>query len=157
MNIVLDINDYDHNNIFFQTPIKNTIMDKSNFIRIIYSNNVFTLNGILLKINLIMSGVERYFNKYKYTFNPNENKDVINKLIEIEKNILNRINIKNKNQICRISTQLQSGNIKLFTTVPIINKHTDYIVKISGIWESIDECGDYGITYKFIEAVCYHQ
>ena len=52
MNLVTDINTFDSNNVYFLDSVKNTIMNDSNFIRIIYSNHLFMLNGIFLKISL---------------------------------------------------------------------------------------------------------
>ena len=50
MYIVLKLEEFDINNIFFLERVKNTVMDNSNFSRVIYSNNIFTLNGIFVKI-----------------------------------------------------------------------------------------------------------
>ena len=41
MNITENINNYSINNIFYLDPIKNTVLENSNFIRILYSNNLF--------------------------------------------------------------------------------------------------------------------
>ena len=38
MNIVLDIDDFKLENVFFQDSVKNTVMDNSDFIRTMYSN-----------------------------------------------------------------------------------------------------------------------
>ena len=64
MNIVTDINTFDSNNVYFLDSVKNTIMSDSNFIRIIYSNDLFMLNGIFLKINLKITNSDKYYNKY---------------------------------------------------------------------------------------------
>ena len=48
MNLVLDENNYNINNIFFYEPVKNTVMDDSKFIKILYSNEFITLNGIFI-------------------------------------------------------------------------------------------------------------
>ena len=50
MNLVLDYKKYNVNNIFFYDPVKNTVMDDSKFIRIIYSDVNIILNGLYLKI-----------------------------------------------------------------------------------------------------------
>ena len=49
MNINVPIDKFDINNIFYSEKIKNTVMPDSYFIRIIYSNSLFTLNGVYLK------------------------------------------------------------------------------------------------------------
>ena len=49
MNIIINIDDVKTSNIFYQHPVKNTIMDNSNFIRLIYSTDYYTLNNLLIE------------------------------------------------------------------------------------------------------------
>ena len=58
MNISIDIDKINFNNIFFLEPIKNTVIENSNFIRIIYSNEdiiLYQLINILVNLNVIMT------------------------------------------------------------------------------------------------------
>ena len=149
MNIVLNIPDFDEKNVFFLSPVKNTIMENSSFIRLIYSNDVLSLTNILIKIDFQMSGVEKSFNKYKYIFKIDKNKEIINKITTIETALLERLNIANKTKVARIATNLRLENVKLFTNdIPSIENQGHYILKISGIWETQYE---YGLTYKYLE------
>ena len=150
MNVVLDIDDFKLENVFFQDSVKNTVMDNSNFIRTLYSTNLFTLNGIFLKTNINTTYVEKYFNKYKCIFDKELNRTVIDKMLLIEKNILQKVEIKNKNAAYRIEDQLSGGNIKLFTDNLEKSLENQYIFKISGIWETET---DYGVTYKFMNII----
>jgi hypothetical protein len=150
MNVVLDIDDFKLENVFFQDSVKNTVMDNSNFIRTLYSTNLFTLNGIFLKTNINTLYVEKYFNKYKCIFDKELNRTVIDKMLLIEKNILQKVEIKNKNAAYRIEDQLSGGNIKLFTDNLEKSLENQYIFKISGIWETET---DYGVTYKFMNII----
>ena len=52
MNIVIDNEDFNKDHIFLQEPVKNNIIDDSKFIRIIYSNNIFSVNTLCGYINL---------------------------------------------------------------------------------------------------------
>jgi hypothetical protein len=148
MNLAINIDDYNENCIFFHEPIKNTVIDNSNFIRCIYSNALFTLNGIYIKFNLHISHIDKYFNKYKCNFEREPNQHVAALLENIETSILQRKNIQNKRVIYKIREQINSNNIKLFTenVDNIMNGH--FILKISGIWENETE---YGITFKFMD------
>ena len=150
MNVVLDIDDFKLENVFFQDSVKNTVMDNSNFIRTLYSTNLFTLNGIFLKTKINTSYVEKYFNKYKCIFDKELNRTVIDKMLLIEKSILQKVEIKNKNAAYRIEDQLSGGNIKLFTDNLEKSLENQYIFKISGIWETET---DYGVTYKFMNII----
>ena len=50
MNVAVDMNEFNINNVFYQKPINNTVMEDSNFIRILYSDELITINGIFIKI-----------------------------------------------------------------------------------------------------------
>jgi len=148
MNIVIDIDDFKQDALFFQESIKNTVMDNSEFIRILYSTDVLTLNGIYLKINMNIVSTEKYFNKYKCNFYIKNNITEIEKIESIEKMILERLYVTTKKPLFKVSEQLNNGNIKLFTdNFDSLMKGT-FILKISGVWETPR---DYGITYKFMD------
>ena len=125
MNLVLDENNYNINNIFFYEPVKNTVMDDSKFIRIIYSDEFVILNGLYLKINI-------------------SNKNTPNYLEQVERDILSKFtlnkNIVNKNKSIKIKDQL------LFL-LGKNNLDSKFLLKISGIWETNLTIG---LTYKFI-------
>jgi hypothetical protein len=125
MNLVLDENNYNINNIFFYEPVKNTVMDDSKFIRIIYSDEFVTLNGLYLKINM-------------------NDKNTPNYLEQVERDILSKFtlnkNIVNKNKSIKIKDQL------LFL-LGKNNLDSKFLLKISGIWETNLTIG---LTYKFI-------
>ena len=153
MNLLININEFDDNNIIFTEAVKNTVMDNSNFIRILYSNNLFTLSGIFIKIKLKLNNIEKYFNKFKCSFEVEKNNYIIENLGLIETKILEKININGKTPCKKITEQLKSGSVKLFTDYMINIIPTVFVIKISGIWETEYE---YGITYKFID-ISNHQ
>jgi hypothetical protein len=146
MNIAKRLDQYNDYYVYFCEPIRNNIMSDSNFIRIIYSNNFMTLSGIYLIININDMLCEKYYNKFKCIFNPINHIEVIEKIKEIEYNLLTKVEIKDKNPDYKIYEQFKNGFIKIFYEV--IPKQTNsFILKISGIWETQNS---YGLTYKFI-------
>ena len=122
MNLVLDYKKYNVNNIFFYDPVKNTVMDDSKFIRIIYSDVNIILNGLYLKI-IKLDNLD----------------EILNDVNLIENNILAKYNntkfksIKIKEQLNYIFKKNPNDNI--------------FILKISGIWEMEQTIG---VTYKFL-------
>ena len=146
MNLVKKINQYNHNNLFFCEPIKNNIMNDGNFIRILYSNENIVLNGIYLLIDIYDIACEKYYNKYKCSFNILNNKDIIDNLKLIEEEILKKYNTT-KTPSYKIYEQVKCGYIKIFSDVGI-KQSSSFILKISGIWETQQ---NYGLTYKFIK------
>jgi hypothetical protein len=152
MNIVKRIDQFDDNNLFFCEPIKNNIITDGSFIRILYSTHNMVLNGIYLLLVFNDIICEKYYNKYKCSFNVNIYADLIENLKKIEENILKKYLIKNKIPQLKIYEQLTNGNIKIFNDFD--NKANDqFILKISGIWETTK---NYGLTYKFISTRCKH-
>jgi hypothetical protein len=145
MNIVKSLDQYDENSVHFSESIKNNVMVDGQFIRILYSTPGFSLNGIYLYFNMRDVFVEKYFNKYKCSFDIANHRAICEKLCEIEYNILNMVNIKKIPQY-KIQEQVSSGHIKIFYPVQVKHSNMGFMLKISGIWETATH---YGITYKF--------
>jgi hypothetical protein len=146
MNIAKRLDQYKEFYVYFCEPIKNNIMTDSNFIRILYSNEIMTLSGIYLIININDMLSEKYYNKYKCVFNPNYHNEMIQKIKQIEENLLQKCDIQNKTPQYKIYEQLKNGFIKIFHEVNP-KQTNNFIIKISGIWETQNS---YGVTYKFI-------
>lgn len=146
MNLVKTIKQYDDKGLFFCEPIKNNIMNEGNFIRIIYSTHYLVLNGVYLLVNLFDVKCEKYYNKFKCSFDILNHKDIIDNLKIIEEEILKKYKT-HKIPSYKIYEQIKCGYIKIFSDVG--NKQTcSFILKISGIWETQQ---NYGLTYKFIK------
>lgn len=148
MNFVKSIEQYNSDHIFFCEPIKNNIMNDGNFIRIIYSNDIVTFNGIYISVDFIYIKSEKFYNKYKCFFDIESNKNVISFIKKTEEDILQKYKT-NKIPSYKIYEQLTSGYIKFFVNINE-NQNSSLILKISGIWETDNQ---YGLTYKFCK-VC---
>ena len=147
MNIVTTLDQYDNNSVYFSEPIKNNIMNDGYFLRILYSTPLFILNGIYISININHITIEKYYNKFKCSFDTHLYKDLIEQLYIVEDNIIKKINIKGKIPQYKIHDQLKNGHIKIFSEN--IDKNNNlFLLKIAGIWET-DMF--YGLTYKFIK------
>ena len=145
MNIAVDMNEFNINNVFYQKPINNTVMEDSNFIRILYSDELITINGIFIKINLKIESIDAYYNKYRCAYQENLNREVINYIKNLETMILHNYK-SSKKPAYKIKEQLDTMSIKIFTETNVRKVPTEFILKISGLWETTTE---YGITYKF--------
>ena len=145
MNIIITIDQYNEKYVYFCEPIKNNIMNDSNFIRIIYSTSLFVLNGIYISVNIGHISIEKYYNKFKCTFDSIQHRDIIEKLRLMEEYLLKKVNITGKNPQHKIFEQLKNGNIKVFSDSPEKINNV-FLLKIAGIWETEH---DYGLTYKF--------
>ena len=148
MNVVLDLSQFDKDCVHFQKPVRNTVMDKSNFIRVVYSNELFSLNGLFVKFNLRNAKTEKYFAKFKCSFGHTDNEHIVDELIGLEADVLRRTGITGKKYACKIREQLQSGTIKLFANEQDGHFGNNFLLKVSGVWETADEVG---VTFKFID------
>ena len=146
MRLVKTIEQYNDNNIFLCEPIKNNIINEGNFIRILYSSDIISFNGIYLLIQLTNLISEKYYNKYKCNFNVNIHKDIIEKLKIIEENVLKKYQTY-KIPSYKIYEQFKCGHIKICEHIENKN-NSSFILKISGIWETEN---NYGLTYKFLK------
>ncbi len=147
MNIVKNIEQYSDDCVYFCDPIKNTIMNDGNFIRILYSTPLFILNGIYLAVMINQLTVERYFNKYKCAFDIANNMETIHRIKHIEETILSKIKINGKMPQYKVYEQIRNGNIKVFAD-NIDDVTNKFLLKIAGIWETDYS---YGLTYKFVK------
>jgi hypothetical protein len=146
MNIVKHIEQYNEDNVYFLEPIKNNIMNNGNFIRILYSTSSFILNGIYIHINLNYTSVDKYYNKYKCSFDFIQYKELIDKIRIIEEGLIKKSAILGKTPQFKIYEQLKNGNIKVFSESSDKIGNT-FLLKIAGLWETDTE---YGLTYKFL-------
>ena len=133
MNIALSVKDITIDDIFFLDPIKNIIINNSKFIRIIYSNNLLTLNGIYLICNID--------NK-----DNNNNHGLLLYIQSLEDNILNKFS-KEKIKNYKIREYFNNNFINIDYTKSE-EKYSKYILKISGIW---DATNNIGLTFKFLK------
>ncbi len=144
MYIYSPIESVTENSLYLLNPVKNRIIKNSYFIKLIFSNENLTINGIYIDIEINNSRIETMFNKYKCFFSIEKNKKLIDKCKLIEEMILKKYRT-NKTKVSLISNQLTKGCIILSNCYPICKNN--FILKISGIWESETE---YGLSYKFI-------
>ena len=152
MFISLTLDEYDTDCIFTTDSIRNTVIDNSSFIRIIYSTKDVMLNGIMITTPFTGFSISKYFNKWRCNYLVQENMNLIQKLYTIEKEIPERVDIQQKVPCYKIHEQLSNGFIKIFLEENASQdglENSNILLKISGIWVSEEE---YGITYKFVLA-----
>lgn len=150
MFISLTVDEYNEDNIFTTDSIRNTVIDNSSFIRIIYSTRDIALNGIIITIPFQNFTINKYFNKWRCNFSCVDNADLVKDICRIEREILQRVDVDHKIPCYKICDQLENNFVKVFLEDYVhepISSDVDILLKISGIWVSEEE---YGITYKFL-------
>lgn len=115
-------------------------MNDSNFLKVYYSSTKFVLNGIYLYIPLTIY----QNNANMYIFNYDLNHKIIERLREIENDILVRVGITNKERDYCLYNKFISGKINVYSK-KYENVFDKIVIKISGIWEN--SCS-YGLNFK---------
>ena len=141
MNIVQTIDEFSTNDIILCEPIKNTIMDNSNFIRILISNKDIIINGIYLYFKIkaknyydksvsYSSFDKQKYKKMLFLISNNDNREIIDKLKTIEREILLKTNNISKKKSLKLGNNLDEGIIKVFKeTETNIGETNKYISK----------------------------
>ncbi len=151
MNIVIQPKSLKPGNIYFHDAVNNTVMEDSSFIRIGYSNIDCILNGLYIDISLAINRIDKYFHKYKYMFDYTANMECIDLLVNIEKMILDNININHVRPVYKLHDQFLHNSIRVFENIDspprsLLPGNYNFTLKISGIWVTDSECG---LTFKF--------
>jgi len=143
MILALNVYDIDITNIFISNKEVNLISDYKYFHKLFYSNSNYLMNGLYIKLNLIDYKSSVFYNYIKINYNIEKNISFINKIYEIEKNILTDISSSYKNNLYN---DLMQGTIKI-QKKNYSPKQIHIILKITGIWENNNICG---LCYKFL-------
>lgn len=143
-------NKINKNSIIISERKKNNVINDSFFYRLYYSNKNFISNGIVISYDFVFYDYENFFKKIKLNFKEKDNNESVNKIIELEANLLYFFNSRKKNKYT-LRDNLKQGFIKIQHIEPqlineIRSKKQNIVLKISGFWETKYEIG---LTYRF--------
>lgn len=150
MNIIYKLDNVDITGVYFSDKKKNMLMEGS-FTKLLYSDEYITTIGLYVQCPFKSHAKSILSNKCFLTMKPHENGDLVQKIKSIESFLMSyyvQYTQTTKHPTYLLSEKLDSGNIKYYSKVNNINKSNHIVLKISGIWESDQECG---ITFKFIQ------
>jgi len=155
MNIILEISQIEIKNIMFLETKKNIIID-GNFTKLIYADNNVSVNGIFITFPILASGMDKLMNKNILTFqmSTGSNSSIVKQVSDFENRLIEYYKCEygiQKKAAPTLMNQLSTSRIKLYKETDDVNNnksHPKVVLKISGIWETVNEVG---ITYKFLE------
>ena len=152
MNLILE--DIDPKCLVYHQPVRNTVMDESEFMRVGYSTQLFAMNGVYTTMYLKGEVSDSFFNKSRVSYQlDTENLEQIDNMIKMEKEVLSRAGITGREEMTKLKEQLMSKSIRVFNNdpegaSPITCENPEIVVKISGVWIT-DRA--YGLTFKFFQ------
>ena len=130
MNLYHNIDDVDYKKIFFYKPVINKIIHYNYFYKMIYDVNIFTLNTLIINIEIDSYEIIEENNKFRVHVKINQS--FIEKIKDLEESILKNIT---KNQITLSCYKFLLYNKSLY----IFDKYPQTIklsLRLSGLWET---------------------
>ena len=77
MYIYSPIESVNEQSVYLLNPVKNRILKNSYFIKLLFSNENLTINGIYIDIVIVDSKIETTFNKHRCYFSIEKNINII--------------------------------------------------------------------------------
>lgn len=134
MNLCLDIDNIHIKDVAFYKPIQNKIAHYKNFYKILYNIEMFTLNTLIIQVDVRELQIVKENNIYKVSFSIDP--VFLEKLKLFETKLLDNFNhITNKKIMYSFNKFI---NKLIYNTT---NPNTNIVLRISGIWESDTQIG----------------
>lgn len=130
MNLYHNIDDVDYKKIFFYKPVINKIIHYNYFYKLIYDINIFTLNTLIIQIEIDSYEIIEENNKFRV--NVKMNQKFIEKIRVLEENILRHITKKQIVLSC-YKFLLFNKSTYIFDKLP---EKIKLAIRISGLWET---------------------
>ena len=151
---MLPLNEITSENVFFLDGKKNILMEGI-FMKIIYMNEWFTMNGIYLSFPVKVQHIDIMGQKHIISFSVEDHLDLIEKIETLERNILENYKCTSmtnsgKFPVYSIQYTLRSGVFKIYKESKMLQKNTGFAIKVSGIWENGK---NYGLSYKIMDSI----
>lgn len=146
MNIILNANEISLHNVVLADKKRNVVIDGT-FAKIIYSSENVVLSGIYLNVPFMSLKLVNCENDRFLQYNSSDptNIRIIQEFSKIEFQLLDyytKFNNLRTNISTSLAKRLQSGKIKISTLNNVcLNENITIVVKISGIWETLNEIG----------------
>lgn len=152
MNLILNANELSLHDISLTDKKRNVVIDGS-FTKIIYSNDNVVLSGIYINVPFVSLKLVNCDNEKSLQCNSSDpnNMRIIQELSKLEYQLLDyykKFNNLHSNISTSMSRRLQSGKFKISSINNVyLNENMKMVVKISGIWETVNEIG---LAVKFV-------
>jgi hypothetical protein len=130
MNLYHNIDDVDYKKIFFYKPVINKIIHYNYFYKLIYDVNIFTLNTLI--INIEIDSYEIIEENGKFRVQVKINQSFIEKIKILEENVLKNIAKKQITLSC-YKFLLYNKALYIFDKCPQTIKLS---LRLSGLWET---------------------
>jgi hypothetical protein len=145
MNVMVPIDAYTSDGIYFYDPTKNVIVD-GQFTKILYTTDSYHMCGAYIHIpasRFTVVGQSMHTSEKCVSF-AQFDPPTAQMLTLIERDILEKFPSASLHPQYKMADQIGGGRVKLHSRTTTISS---VLLKISGIWHTKTQ---YGVTYKFI-------
>ena len=119
MYIYSPIESINEQSVYLLNPVKNRILKNSFFIKLLFSNENLTINGIYIDIGIIDSKIETTFNKHRCYFSVEKNINIIEKCKSVENMILKKYKTKKQRHLLLV-INYQRGVLCYLIVIPFV-------------------------------------
>jgi hypothetical protein len=147
---IISLKDISTDNVFFTDKTNNIIMDGT-FMKIIYSTDYSSYNGIYVESPFIMTEYDIEKKELKYNPYIENNRNLVDFFSKLEEDLMwiyaAKYQIQKTPQYC-LRGQLVNGFFRIRSSYSTyVSSSSQFILKISGIWETE---ATFGISYKIM-------
>ena len=150
MYITTDIIDFNIKNVFLHEPVKNILKTGCEFMKVIYSNKLFVMNGVYVDVAFKNIEIQRRKDTYKMKVDKVQNKEMLDIISKIEKDLLDLL----PNELSKIyslrSEYDKMRQLKKYGDVELasgVHNNLMYTLRIFGVWRDSTRCG---LNYQFM-------
>lgn len=150
MYITTDITNFTKKNVFLHEPVKNIMKSGCEFMKIMYSNNIFVMNGVYVDISLKNVEIQKRKESYRIKIDNIHNNDLLNLISRVELDILDLL----PDGLCRVCSLNNDNNkarvLKKYSDIELKPGTYDKLtctLRIFGVWKDSTKCG---LNYQYI-------
>lgn len=150
MYITTDIVDFNIKNVFLHEPVKNILKTGCEFMKVIYSNKFFVMNGVYVNIEFKDIDIQRRKETYRMRVDRIQNKEILNIISKLEEELLDLL----PHDLSRIyslrSEYDKMRQLKKYGDIELPSgTHKDFVctLRIFGVWKDSTRCG---LNYQFM-------
>ena len=147
MLLTINIKNIDINNIFYNKSTENNIIKNSEFVKILYSNDIFSVNSLIIDFKFNFINISKQYKKIYFNFDTSKNIESISKLVDLEYNLLNLLNESKLIPLYNLKNYFLMKQYFYVNHNHNHNHNHNIYLKISGIWKNSK---NYGLIFKFI-------
>ena len=150
MYITTDIVDFNIKNVFLHEPVKNILKSGCEFMKVIYSNKLFVMNGVYVDVEFKNIEIQRRKDTYRMKVDKVRNKAMLDSISKIEKDLLDLLP-SDLNRIYSLRSEYDKlRQLKKYGDVELAaGTHNNLVctLRIFGVWRDSNRCG---LNYQFM-------